>query len=291
MEFPESFIYAGPAFSAPEQPVPAPYFRRQFRLERVPEQAELLICGIGFYELYVNGQRITRGRLAPYISSPDVAVYYDSYDITPLLKIGENVLGVWLGNGFQNNPGGYVWDFDKARFRGAPRFALRLDECSGEKRQAILESDKAFLTAPSPLLSDDYRVGETYDARKERPDWLLPGTPSGEWKPALCAERPRGERVLRTIEPVTIEKELRPVSIRKVDDGYLYDFGENNAGVCRLHVTAEAGQTITTGRPEARKTFISARPAKMSIRRRSPITDFSMCGFAACARSRQQRMR
>lgn len=39
MEFPESFIYAGPAFSAPEQPVPAPYFRRQFRLERVPEQA------------------------------------------------------------------------------------------------------------------------------------------------------------------------------------------------------------------------------------------------------------
>ena len=166
MEFPESFIYAGPAFSAPEQPVPAPYFRRQFRLERVPEQAELLICGIGFYELYVNGQRITRGHLAPYISSPDVAVYYDSYDITPLLKIGENVLGVWLGNGFQNNPGGYVWDFDKARFRGAPRFALRLDECSGEKRQAILESDKAFLTAPSPLLSDDYRVGETYDARK-----------------------------------------------------------------------------------------------------------------------------
>ena len=116
MEFPESFIYAGPAFSAPEQPVPAPYFRRQFRLERVPEQAELLICGIGFYELYVNGQRITRGRLAPYISSPDVAVYYDSYDITPLLKIGENVLGVWLGNGFQNNPGGYVWDFDKARY-------------------------------------------------------------------------------------------------------------------------------------------------------------------------------
>lgn len=108
-----------------------------------------------------------------------------------------------------------------------------------------MESDKAFLTAPSPLLSDDYRVGETYDARKERPDWLLPGTPSGEWKPALCAERPRGERVLRTIEPVTIEKELRPVSIRKVDDGYLYDFGENNAGVCRLHVTAEAGQTIT----------------------------------------------
>lgn len=101
MEFPESFIYAGPAFSAPEQPVPAPYFRRQFRLERVPEQAELLICGIGFYELYVNGQRITRGRLAPYISSPDVAVYYDSYDITPLLKIGENVLGVWLGTAFR----------------------------------------------------------------------------------------------------------------------------------------------------------------------------------------------
>lgn len=80
--------------------------------------------------------------LAPYISSPDVAVYYDSYDITPLLKIGENVLGVWLGNGFQNNPGGYVWDFDKARFRGAPRFALRLDDAV-ERNGRPLESGKA----------------------------------------------------------------------------------------------------------------------------------------------------
>ena len=88
--------------------VSAPLFRKSFVLDAVPESAKLTICGLGFYELYINGKRITKGALAPYISNPDDILYYDRYDLKPYLLKGENVLGVMLGNGFFNAFGGYI---------------------------------------------------------------------------------------------------------------------------------------------------------------------------------------
>lgn len=108
----------------------------------------------------------------PYISNPDDIVYYDSYELA--LQAGENVLGLWLGNGFQNNPGGHIWDFDKARFRGAPQVALRLTYTGPDGTERTLESDDSFRTAPSPVLFDDYRFGEHYDAGWSCRDGTLP---------------------------------------------------------------------------------------------------------------------
>lgn len=129
----------------------------------------------------------------PYISNPDDIVYYDSYELA--LQAGENVLGLWLGNGFQNNPGGHIWDFDKARFRGAPQVALRLTYTGPDGTERTLESDDSFHTAPSPVLFDDYRFGEHYDARLELPGWNAPGFDDSGWQPALPAPMPRARPV------------------------------------------------------------------------------------------------
>jgi hypothetical protein len=69
---------------------------------------------------------------------------------------GENVIGLWLGNGFQNNPGGHIWDFDKSAFRSAPMVAVSV--VAGE--ETLLTSSVGFKIAPSPLLFDDYRFGD-----------------------------------------------------------------------------------------------------------------------------------
>ena len=106
-----------------EKHIPAPLFRRRFTLSR-RQSAEVTVCGLGFYELYINGEKITKGRLAPYISNPDDVVYYDKYDLTDYIRSGENVIGVCLGNGLLNNPGGKTWDFDKAAFRSVPKLAI-----------------------------------------------------------------------------------------------------------------------------------------------------------------------
>lgn len=244
MDFPLHFICAGPEYSTLTDYVPAPYLRKSFSLDTLPDTAELLICGLGFYELFLNGKRITRGLLSPFISNPDDLLYYDRYDLLPYLRTGENVLGLCLGNGFQNNPGGYCWSFDKARWRAAPEVALRL-EMKAADAVTVLESDETFKTAPSPIYNDDYRNGEYYDARREIPGWCDPGFDDSGWKAAQKAPVPRGEAVLCQTPPIGVVKEVAAVSVTPFDGGYLYDFGENGAGVCRLTIRGERGQTIS----------------------------------------------
>lgn len=113
---------------------------------------------------------------------------------------------------------------------------------SGEAH--CIESDETWHTESSPLLFDDYRFGEIYDGRLEIPGWNTIGFDDSEWKFAERAPQPRGEKRLCTAEPIDIVNELKPISVTKTEKGYLYDFGINTAGVCRLCVRGELDQRI-----------------------------------------------
>lgn len=238
------FIKVDSKYCSLEEHVAAPYLRRVFELDFEPENAHIAICGLGFYELYVNGTNITKGALAPYISNPDDYCYYDVYDIAKLLKKGENAVGVILGNGMFNQFGGSVWEFDKAQWRGAPCVALEFS-ASGSGKSLEFIADEKFRTHSSPITFDDLRMGEYYDARLEIENWNMPEFDDSEWNSALEAETPRGELKLCTADPIKPVYEIKPKNIKKQENGYLYDFGVNCAGVCRLEINAEEGQKIT----------------------------------------------
>ena len=237
------FICATHEISSFERHVPAPCFRRAFVMEAKPDGASLSICGLGFYLLYVNGRDITKGLLAPYVSDPDHYCYYDTYDLTPYLQQGENVIGVVLGNGYMNPFGGEVWDLHRVPWRGAPRLALKFCAQVGEETVSFV-ADEQFKTHPSPITFDEMRMGEHYDANLEITGWSLPDFDDSTWTPALVAEAPRGEMRHCDVEPIRVEKERKPVRITAQDGGYLYDFGVNTAGLCRLNVRARRGQVI-----------------------------------------------
>lgn len=228
-----------------ERHIPAPYLRKSFALDFQPERAELSICGLGFYVLYINGVNITKGMLAPYISNVDHYCYYDTYDIKQYLRQGENVIGIWLGNGFMNPFGGAVWDFDKVDWIGSPRVALECSIVSSERNLSFV-ADQTFRVHPSPVVFDEYRMGEHYNANLEMKGWNEPGFDDSAWATATRAEAPRGELRKCTAEPIVITEELKPISIQKYENGYLYDFGINTAGLCRLHLkNPKVGQTVT----------------------------------------------
>lgn len=239
----KKFIKATNTYGSFDVHMSAPYLRRSFELDFVPESAMLSICGLGFYRLFCNGTEITKGALAPYISNPDHYCYYDVYDISEYLQAGENVIGILLGNGFMNPFGGAVWDFDKAEWRGAPRVALELTAQGGDK-EFLLEADERFKVHASPILFDELRMGEQYDANLEIPGWNLPGFDDHGWKNAILAQAPRGELRKCEAEPILVQKKIKPVSVTKCEDGYLYDFGENIAGLTELQIVAEPGQKI-----------------------------------------------
>ncbi|MCR4615699.1 MAG: glycoside hydrolase family 78 protein [Clostridiales bacterium] len=263
MDIDALFYRAGEEYSTYEKHIPAPYIRTEIPV--IPgEKKRIRVSGLGFYDLFVEGQKITKGLLAPYISNPDDMVYFDEYDITELCEGKTSVaLGLILGNGMQNCPGGKIWDFDIARFRGVPRFSLSVIK-DGEAE----DIGKNCKWHDSPILFDDIRNGCFYDAGAEINGWCCSGFDDGEWGRVTPAEQPRGEYRICDADPIVIRQELSPVDIReavfderinlrdavkiptqyKFDEagkkGILFDFGVNASGICRLKIDGKKGQRI-----------------------------------------------
>ena len=236
------FIAATKEYCTHERMIAAPMFRKCFFLESLPEKVDLTICGLGFYRLFLNGKEITNGHLAPFQSNPDQILYYDVYDLKGLIQAGENVIGVLLGNGFLNNIGGQVWDFDRVPYRSAPKMAFALETEKG----VLFEADESVKVHPSPILFDDLREGEWYDARLELSGWSETEFDDSAWVPAILADEPLGEPNVSTALVLKTMKELLPKQVRKYKTGYIFDFGENTSGFVRTTLRGmEEGQALT----------------------------------------------
>ena len=242
MKFETAFLSATREFSDVNRQVPAPYMRAAFTLNKAPQSARISITALGFYDLYVNGTRITKGILAPYISNPDQVVVYDLYDVAPLLQKGKNVIGLLLGNGITDCPGGLTWWVDKATFRAAPKTAFRVE---ADGKEVFSTASGKVKCAPSPILRDDYQEGEVYDATKEIAGWNLPEYDDAGWEDAIPAAEPKGRKVCADFEPIREYKLRTAVGIIPTEDGFLYDFGVNTAGVPVLKIDGKKGQKVT----------------------------------------------
>jgi len=237
--FTRKFICADLGLGTVEAPHTAPLLRKSFTLEKEPEKASLLITGQGFYRLFVNGLEITRGLLSPYISDPGLVVEFDEYDLTPYLTAGENVIGVILGSGFRAGMAGY---YMSSLARGDMLLGLVCD-VDGE----VFEADESFRVHSSPIVMNDLRVGEHYDARleKDTEGWTLPGFDASDWKAAKRADAPRGDQKICKAPPIKLRRILTPVKIWREDDGFVYDFGQNGAGLLVLHTDLPEGRRIS----------------------------------------------
>lgn len=268
MYFSDKFICATQEYSSYDKFVPSPYFRKEFELCVVINALDITICGLGFYRLWINGKEITKGIIAPYVSNPDDIKYYDRYDILNYVNEGKNVIGIQLGNGMLNNPGGEIWDFEKASFRRSPCVAFSVEGETVDGERIFFEADEEVFCAESPLYFDDYRSGERYDATKEIKGWNKADFDCSGWKKAIFCTPPKGIPRLCKAEPVRPTGEvLNAVSIKKgklaaytnihskmahiepfekpfMNEGFIYDFGVNKAGVPLLKIKGEKGQRI-----------------------------------------------
>ena len=238
MKFSNRFVCATKEYSTYENHVANPQFRKSFFVSDSAMHAELTICGLGYYTLYLNGKDITKGFMAPYRSNPDHYLYYDHYDLGGLLKEGENVIGILLGNGFLN-PSIKTWDFSKVPFRGAPKVAFSL-ELDGEE---VLDATSLKCTE-SPITFEEFHTGEYYDARNEIEGWMEPNFDDSSWRDVLSASTPSGEPRTPDCEPIRTVGIHYPAKITKTTNGYLYDFVINSAGFCKLTIDGIRGQEV-----------------------------------------------
>lgn len=220
----------------------ARYLRNEFSARSDVRRATLYICGLGFYEASINGSCVSSDVMAPALSWYEETTYFNTYDVTHMVKSGPNVIGIILGNGRYMTvryPG-------FAGF-GLPRAIAQLEIEYADGTTQIIATDESWrITSNGPIIANNEFDGEEYDARKSLGKWDMPGYDASSWQladimPTLCRNlRPQPIPGIKVMEKIT------PKSVRKVGDKrYIVDMGQNMVGRLAVNLTGKTGQPVS----------------------------------------------
>ena len=217
--------------------LPAPYLRREFTVDKKVRRATVYVCGLGLFELYLNGQKMSDDVLSPALSEYDKRSFYLTFDATDQLKRGDNAIGVILGNGRFFAPRSSV-PVGTRNF-GYPKLLLQLNVEYADGSTAQIVSDRNWkLTADGPIRANNEYDGEEYDAGMEMPGWCQPKFDDSNWQPAQLVTPASPVLSAQIGEPIRVMDTLHPIAITNPKPGvYIFDMGQNMAGWCRLKVS------------------------------------------------------
>jgi len=222
---------------------PAPLFRKSITLHKAIKSATLLIVGLGQYQLSLNGRVITRTSLSQSFTKYNTTIRYQNYPLK--LEKGENVIGVELGNGWYNMQSLTIWNFDKIAWRKSPRMIADLIINYTDGTTDTIGSDPSWKCNTGASQFNSMHAGEIYDARQEQKGWDLPGFNDQNWKNATLAKTPGGKLILDKQPPVVITRSIQAKSVVKQNSNtYLFDLGENIAGVAEIKVKGKRGDSV-----------------------------------------------
>lgn len=233
---------------------PVGYFRNELNIGKKVEYARAYICGLGYYELYINGEKIGDHVLDPAPSNYDKQAYYVSYDISEAIKTGENVIGIIIGNGFYGQ--NISWKRDpesqKDLSYGVPAARLLLKLTYADGSQQDFYSDENWTASTGPIVFDNIYGGDTYDARFEINGWNKSGYDDSKWGNALSVSPNVSKINAQQMPPIRKLKELAPQHIFKSTCGkWIVDFGQNIAGWVQIKVKEKENQLIEIVTTEA----------------------------------------
>jgi len=222
---------------------PPRYLRNVFWVYQPIKRATVYASALGLYELNINGQRVGEDYFTPGWTDYSRRVYYQTYDVTDLLRKGSNAAGAILADGWY---AGYIGFGKKREHYGKdPRFFMQLEVEYADGTREISVTDESWKATYGPHLEADFLMGETYDARREMPGWDRPGFDDSAWGDVAVTETIAG--LLQSYPGVTVRKQLQiePVDITEPKEGtFVFDLGQNFAGWARLQVKGQAGTKV-----------------------------------------------
>jgi alpha-L-rhamnosidase len=223
---------------------PAPMLRREFKLYGAIERARAYVTSHGLYEAYLNGQRVGDQVFTPGWTSYHKQLQYQTYDVTNLLRSGDNAIGVLLGDGWYR--GNLAWGSKRNIYGERLALLLQIEVTYKDGRKELITSDQSWKASTGPILMSEIYHGETYDARLEKAGWNAPGFDDKQWLGVKVAHHSKTILTAPAGPPVRRIEEIKPVKIFKTPAGEtVVDFGQNLVGWVRLKVQGAAGTTVT----------------------------------------------
>jgi alpha-L-rhamnosidase len=222
---------------------PLPLLRREFETSKPVHRALVSICGLGCYELHLNGSKVGDNVLDPGWSNYHKTCFYTTYDVTNQIHRGANCISAMLGNGMYHERGERYWKFIGSF--GSPQMILRLQVEFKDGTIMRLVSDVDWRVAPGPITFSSIYGGEDYDARLEQPGWDLPGFDDSRWQAAAIIGGPGGRLAAQSAPPIQVMEVLSASGVTEPAPGvYLYDLGQNISGWPSITVRGLCGAKV-----------------------------------------------
>ncbi|WDF80291.1 family 78 glycoside hydrolase catalytic domain [Mucilaginibacter sp. KACC 22773] len=220
-----------------------PLLRKMFNVGNQLKRATLYICGLGHFDLSLNGKKVGDHFLDPGWTKYDKQALYVPFDVTGQLKAGKNTIGVMLGNGF------YYIPRDK-RYRkltggyGYPKMICRLVMEYQDGRIDNLLSDTSWKTTPGPVIFSSIYGGEDYNANLEQAAWNTNSFNDENWRKAIQVDGPPMLNA-QAADPLKVMQEFIPQNKTQLNTGaWIYDLGQNFSGIPQITVKGKKGDTV-----------------------------------------------
>ena len=237
---------------------PARYFRKSAEINNEIKNARAYISGLGYYELYINGEKVGDHVLSPNqtnydrrqevsyqagkIANMSTRVLYETFDISDYLIQGQNVFAVVLGNG---------WYYQTTRIEymplyfDSPRFISQMEIEYTDGSKQVINSDESWKNAGGAILDNNLHHGEIYDARREENGWNNTDFDDSKWEMSRLVRAPEAKLMAQMSPPDRMVETIKPVSIsKKKDNVFRYDFGTMFSGWVKLSIQGQRGDEI-----------------------------------------------
>ena len=214
------------------------YFRKAFTVpkDKKVTKARIYVCGLGYNEVYLNGNKLGLNILDPAVSNYSKSIFYNVYKANEFLQ-NDNVIGVIVGHGWY----------------GSRKLLLQIyiDFSDGSYMEIHTANCDGWWATGSPIINDSIYDGEIYDARREKllKGWsttkYIPGWNNG-WLYTFLIESPKGKLKSQIINPIKVMGEYKPVAVKKLSDNiFIYDMGQVFSGWAKIKVKGEQDAKIS----------------------------------------------
>ena len=233
---------AKPNLGAPHRSV---LLRYGFMLKEKITAARVYASALGSYQLFINGKKVSNDCFAPGYTDYNKRIQYQVYDVTNLVKEGGNAVGaclgsMWWGNGIEGSANSKLYG------NGSLRFFMQLIVNYAEGKADTIVTNDQWKASYSAILSNNIYNGEYFDARLDEHGWNNTGFADKNWVNAQHYIQTKKNLVANAEPAICVMQKYSAAKIVKINNNeYVYDFGQNIAGVVQLTTKSLAGDTIS----------------------------------------------
>lgn len=226
---------------------PNTLLRKIFNINKLDQKYYLDVACLGYYIAYINGKRVGDYELNSDWTQYDKTIYYDTYEVSNLLVVGDNIIAFELGNGMYNPSPLRLFGKYNLRERlsmvGEPCIIADLYE--EKNKMCVLKTDESWKVGKGPLVFNNLYLGERFDAGLLQNNWTLQSFDDSKWIAATIDNNKKGNLVKSEIPKIRKKRILIPDLIKENHKGNLIvDFVETLSGMIDIKFDGINGQKV-----------------------------------------------